>query len=338
MPARNLQHFLDDDYEFETERRGRRPQSDLWRRSSPRRSDHAMLDEMVRYGAVSAEAAEGIFTPTFTSSRHEREWILNYLGPFYDRKQIVDVLHKVKGGKEANVYCCQAHPGTGLGLVAAKVYRPRMFRNLRNDALYRQGRAILDDAGKVVRDGRLLHAIATGTRRGKDAQHTAWLEHEYQTMAILHAAGADVPQPLASSANTVLMEYLGDAQSGAPTLNQVTLPAEEAQPLFDRLLWNVELMLARGRIHGDLSAYNVLYWQGRGVIIDLPQAVDPAVNRAGRALLRRDLQRLCEYFARHGIECDAAALADDLWARHGPDEIEMLPEFVEQEDGWQPED
>jgi hypothetical protein len=39
------------------------------------------------------------FTPTFTSSRYEREWILSYLGPFHDDKHIADVLRKVSGGK-----------------------------------------------------------------------------------------------------------------------------------------------------------------------------------------------------------------------------------------------
>ena len=41
---------------------------------------------------------------------------------------------------------------------------------------------------------------------------------------------------------------------------------------------NVELMLSLGRIHGDLSAYNVLYWQGEVKIIDFPQAIEPATN------------------------------------------------------------
>ena len=31
-------------------------------------------------------------------------------------------------------------PATGLEFLAAKIYRPRMFRSLSNDALYRQGR------------------------------------------------------------------------------------------------------------------------------------------------------------------------------------------------------
>ena len=244
-------------------------------------------------------------------------WILNYLGPFYDDKHIIDVLRRVKGGKEATVYCCAAHPNTGLELIAAKVYRPRMFRNLRNDARYRQGRQILDDQGKAVRDQRRLRAVKKGTKVGQELQHISWLQHEFQTMQRLYDAGADIPQPLAHSNNVILMEYIGEATTPAPTLNQVTLAADEAPLLFKRLIHNVELMLARQQVHGDLSAYNVLYWQGNFKIIDFPQTIDPYLNPDAFAIFKRDVERLCQYFARYGVMSDPAKLVSDLWSRYG---------------------
>ena len=42
----------------------------------------------------------------------------------------------VKSGKEATVYCCQAHPSTGAKLLAAKVYRSRNNRSFKNDVIY----------------------------------------------------------------------------------------------------------------------------------------------------------------------------------------------------------
>jgi RIO kinase 1 len=75
-------------------------------------------------------------------------------------------------------------------------------------------------------------------------------------------------------------------------------------------------MLAHNRIHADLSAYNVLYWEGRVVIIDFPQVVDPVLNERGYALLARDIHRLCQYFNRYGLQVDAAHLAADLWSRY----------------------
>jgi RIO kinase 1 len=287
-----------------------------------RTTDKAIRDETTRYAGTELVSdrmgAEAVFRPTFESSKYERLWILTYLGHFYDDKQITDVLYTVKGGKEATVYCCAAHPATGLELIAAKIYRPRPFRQLRNDARYRQGRAILDERGKAVRDGRLLHAILKKSDKGKAAEHTSWLEHEYRTLERLYQAGADVPQPVSHGHSTILMEYFGGPRTPAPLLRDVRLSRDEAQHLFGRLMRNLELMLAQGRIHGDLSAYNVLYWQGDIRIIDFPQAVDPNENPEAYAIFERDVTRLCQYFARQGVATEPSAIAAELWERHGP--------------------
>jgi RIO kinase 1 len=256
------------------------------------------------------------FNPTFHSSRHEREWIINYLGPFYEDALIVDVLHQVKGGKEATVYCCRAHPATGVELIAAKVYRPRMFRSLRNDSLYRQGRATLDEEGKTVKRGRRVKlAVAKRTKFGQEVLHNNWLANEFETLRVLHRAGADVPMPFAAGENAMLILYLGAEGKPAPTLNHVRLDPKEARRLFERVLWNVELMLAHKRIHADLSAYNLLYWNDALTLIDFPQAVDPLINPRAFELLTRDLQRVCDHFARYGIHANAQEIALEMWKK-----------------------
>ncbi len=75
-------------------------------------------------------------------------------------------------------------------------------------------------------------------------------------------------------------------------------------------------MLAHHVVHGDLSPYNVLYWQGRPVIIDFPQAVDARENPNAQMLLARDVANVCRYFARQGVDCDPVAIADELWGRY----------------------
>jgi len=109
------------------------------------------------------------------------------------------------------------------------------------------------------------------------------------------------------------MAYVGDDRLPAPTLSEVALPREEAERLFHRIMDNVALMLDHHWVHGDLSAYNVLYWSGEVRIIDFPQMVDARTNPNAYALLRRDIQRVCEYFARFGVDSDPADLASDLW-------------------------
>ncbi|HZW04195.1 MAG TPA: RIO1 family regulatory kinase/ATPase, partial [Anaerolineaceae bacterium] len=191
--------------------------------------------------AVTNETDEFHFT--YRAARHEAEWLLGSLGNFYDQQWFDDVVRVVKGGKEASVYQCLGNATTGERYVAAKVYRPRKFRNLKNDQLYREGRYDLDANGHLVTDDGMLHAMRKKTAYGMELLHTSWIEHEVHTMKLLRAAGGDVPAVFASGNNAILMSYIGDDELGAPTLHEVDLEQHEARALFDRVLWNIELML-----------------------------------------------------------------------------------------------
>ena len=134
---------------------------------------------------------------TYRPSRYEQGWLLSSLYTFFDEGLITDVLAQIKGGKEASVYCCRAHPATGADLLAAKVYRPRMFRNLRNDKMYRQGREILVAGGAPAgRDaGYIQRAIRSKSSFGLQSAHTSWLMHEFTALERLHEAGQPCRAP-----------------------------------------------------------------------------------------------------------------------------------------------
>jgi RIO kinase 1 len=312
MPGIDFDSYLDDEINVLHGKRIERKK----RRLSQREKRARFVSEAVEHADKLPVDVQQHFTPTFKPAEHESFWLLSYLDHFYTSQVITDILWKVKGGKEANVYCCAAHPSTGYDLIAAKVYRPQMLRNLRNDARYRLGRETLDQDGKVSHSRREALAIRKNTRFGQELRHTSWLESEFQTMQLLYDAGADVPKPLVHSENVILMEYIGAEKSPAPTLNQVTLGAAEARLLFKRMVENLAIMLSLHRVHADFSAYNVLYWEGQFKIIDFPQAVDPRRNPEALDLFLRDIQRLCQYFARYRIQQDARALADELWGRY----------------------
>jgi serine/threonine-protein kinase RIO1 len=87
----------------------------------------------------------------------------------------------------------------------------------------------------------------------------------------------------------------------------------EARETLDRLLWNVELFLGHNWIHADLSAFNVLWWEGKATVIDLPQAVDPRSNPHAHELLARDVKNVCDHFAKLGVRRDADEISRGLW-------------------------
>jgi RIO kinase 1 len=266
-------------------------------------------------------ASDSSFRPSYKSSHQDQGqliWLVDALQGFYADKLIDDVLRSVKGGKEANVYQCRAHPSTGVGFLAAKVYRPRKHRSLKNDALYREGRGVIGENGKAItsRDKRVGRAVQKMTRFGQELRMGSWIGHEYETLRLLGGAGVDVPRLYALGDGAILMEYLGDEDRAAPTLNDVALDPGEAGDLFECTMRNIERMLACHLIHADLSAYNILYWNGATKIIDFPQAVDPRVNRHAEGLLARDVERVCQYFGRQGVEADSCKLSSELWSRY----------------------
>lgn len=291
---------------------------------TPKKSSRELVAEMAEITGLDED-----FNTSYQLSRHEEGWLLASLHPFYSQGLITDVVAKIKGGKEASVYRCVAHPATGATWLAAKVYRPRMFRNLRNDKMYRQGRPTLAENGRPVKatDTRLMRALGKKSDFGVHVEHTSWLMYEYTTLERLYQAGAAVPRPIAAGQNAILMTYYGDEQMAAPTLNEVALEPDEAGPLFREVMRNVELMLRDGRIHGDLSAYNILYWDGQAILIDFPQVVNSRVSNSTHAygnqvnpdayhILARDITRVCEYFAEQGVNCDPGFIMRQLWQRY----------------------
>ena len=285
----------------------------------PRLKDkHDIIEETEVANAISEQADDRrTLDITYRASKTEAIWLTDSLGGLFEHQWFDDVLKIVKGGKEASVYMCKGNASTGRDLIAAKVYRPRMFRALRNDSVYREGRAMLDEDGLIIRREREMKAIRQGTRVGVRLTHQSWIMHEIKAMQALHDAGFDVPAVFANGDNALLMEYVGDADIAAPLLHDVQLESGEAEVLFDRVLHNVEGMLAMDIVHGDLSAFNILYWDGEISIIDFPQVVSANGNRSAYDIFVRDITRVCEFFQRHGVKRDPVRLARSMWLLRG---------------------
>ncbi len=254
---------------------------------------------------------------SYHASLHEKQWMMDSLSEFHEQKWIEDVLQMVKGGKEATVYLCVAPGNMAQHWLAAKVYRPRRFRNLKKDHLYREGRDQLDATGRIILDDRAHHAMQKKTSYGLGLLHSSWVGHEFRTMQLLAEGGLDMPSPYVSSDNAILMDYVGDLAGAAPTLNTVSLTTGEATQLFQRVVHNIELMLSLNRVHADLSAYNILYWEDSPWFIDFPQAINPDENHNAWCIFQRDVMRVSEYFESRGVHTGWQALARKLWTGRG---------------------
>ena len=93
-------------------------------------------------------------------------------------------------------------------------------------------------------------------------------------------------------------------------------------------------MLAYGRVHGDLSAYNILYWDGRSDPDRFPaggqqprrprdrHVLDSTPNPDAYDILARDVVRVCDYFGRYGQRVDGPRLAAALWSQYSDDNFQ----------------
>lgn len=258
------------------------------------------------------EGAKAPFEPEALVGRRDGFWVLTSLTHFYEQDLIADVLREVKSGKEATVFCCTGGPASASPLLAAKIYRPRMFRSLSNDAQYREGRTVRNESGKQVK---LTGKGVPGrnTAKGRAFQVASWIGYEYATQELAFSLGVRTPRPYAQSGNGLLMSYLGDDEDVAPRLCEIEVDRGAAQDLLDGLIEDIGLLLRGHRIHGDLSVYNILAWEGQPYIIDFAQAVDPRQGDGARTLLARDVQRVAEALAPFGARVDARAVADRMW-------------------------
>jgi RIO kinase 1 len=226
---------------------------------------------------------------------------------FFDEGLIEAVLLPLKHGKEASVHLCRANPRTtGERLVALKLYHPLTKRDFRDEGLYRDG--------EFIKERRVRAALEQKTKFGREVQGGLWVNREWETLEKLAAVGAPVPRPIERTDDAILMTYVGDRDMPAPRLHEYRADdREELEAIWSRVHDALEHMLYRDVVHGDLSAYNVLVWDGDLVLIDFPQAVDPKKNRHAQSFLERDVRRIGSWFEQHGFELPWERIAADLW-------------------------
>ncbi len=212
------------------------------------------------------------------------------LQELYEQGHINEVIRIIRRGKEATVYLCRTEQNN---LVAAKVYTDIKVRSFRNDTVYRDNR--------FIGSKRLEKAVQQHTRTGVDAQQALWIHEEFRQLHYFYSHNITVPKPIAYSGRVILMEFIGDESGEAPRLSDCDISPAMARDAFQQSMELLQNIVALGRIHGDYSTFNILWWQSRCIVIDFPQVIEIQRSPHARELLRRDVHSLCHSFARLGV-------------------------------------
>ena len=227
----------------------------------------------------------------------------------------------LKSGKEAEIFLVERRfQRSGPRLLAHKRYRIRhpgkdelraegfsTGTQFRRHAIYRGGWNV---------DARDRRALAAGnkSRYGQGLAATLWPIQEWAYLRRAWEAGVAVPYPVQQTADGMLMEFIGDqaAMVAAPKLAQARLKADELASAWSQVAASLRALTAAGLVHADLSAYTLLWWDGRLVVIDLPQVVEFTTNPDAFELLHRDVTNVGEWFSRRGVAVDVEALYAEL--------------------------
>lgn len=188
----------------------------------------------------------------------------------------------ISTGKEADVLLC----GYNGAPLAVKVYR--LYRTS-----HRGGTPIkLESAGRLA-------------------------AHEYDMLYLAWKGGAPVPAPARRVENMLSMRYIG-GERAAPRLHDVLL--DDPERCLEDVLSGITSLARAGVVHSDLSAYNILYHDGRPWFIDLSEGIRvdrtgyspwQRLEAAGKALTS-GLVALGAYFRRYRLEIDAQEEAERL--------------------------
>ena len=153
---------------------------------------------------------------------------------------------------------------------------------------------------------------------------------EYDILLECFKAGVHVPTPVGRVGNYLTMRLIGDEGLPASQLRDVTLESPEL--VLDQILDDYLIMYRDAHwVHGDLSGYNVLWWQERPWIIDVPQAYRVnawADMKRVKKLLSRDIRNLLADFKRYGVRRDISSIVDIFLDEYVPNNLQNFDEVI----------
>jgi len=196
----------------------------------------------------------------------------------------INVLHgAISTGKEANVY--RGEDSDGLP-IAVKIYRVSTA-----EADYMLEYITGDPRFKRIR--RQIRSLIP-----------LWALKEFKNLKRYHESGIRVPCPIDIERNVLVMEFIGNLETGlpAPLLRNINIPSPV--DTFDEIIEMMEIgYKSAGLVHADLSEYNILWDDGTPVFIDVSQAVVKTHDNAAKYLYR-DIQNIVNFFSRLDVESE----------------------------------
>ncbi len=191
------------------------------------------------------------------------------------------IIGPISTGKEANVFLAK---NPQRKEIAIKIYRieTSSFQNM----------------WKYIRGDRRFESV----KKTKKSIVKAWAKKEFRNLELAKKAGLNVPKPIISRNNVLIMEFIGDKNNPAPIAK--FYPPKEPKKWLEKILNMIKDLYQKvGLIHGDLSEYNILNYKEKPYIIDFGQGVLKD-NPISKELLENDIKNILKWFKKKGVKTE----------------------------------
>lgn len=198
------------------------------------------------------------------------------------RELICEINGCISTGKEANVY----HATSKIGMdYAIKIFKTSIL--------------IFKDRDKYVTgEFRFRHGYSKHNPR---KMVRTWAEKEMRNLVRMKKCGLSVPEPILLRSHVLLMQFIGQDGWPAPKLKDVELSSSKARELYRDAVEMIWTMYNKCKlVHADLSEFNILYHDGKIVIIDVSQSVEHDHPHA-LEFLRKDCTNITEFFRKRDV-------------------------------------
>jgi RIO kinase 1 len=187
------------------------------------------------------------------------------------------IIRPISTGKEANVFLGKDFDGESI---AIKIYRIETS-NFNNMWKYIYGDPRFDKVKKKKRD--IIFA---------------WAKKEFKNLEIAANSGVNVPHPITSRNNVLIMEFIGEDDNPAPTAKE--FPPKNPKEWFNIIKSYIKHMYNANLVHGDISEYNILNFKETPFLIDFGQGVIREYPLA-EELLKKDITNLIKWTKKLGV-------------------------------------
>lgn len=201
--------------------------------------------------------------------------------------QNVKYIKEIKSGKEAAVHLIEADKQH----YALKVYKANLKYSTKTTYLM----------NTEIGDHRTARAVRNKTNRGKNSLFALWTAREFKIMRMLSQMSSNIPKVYLFGKDYILMDFVGEKGIPAPRLSEVKLSSADAEDCLDQVIECLSLFTDNDFVHGDLSEYNILWFNKHAIVIDFPQVLNISMNPNAYDKFLVDLGNVENYFKSYNI-------------------------------------